>query len=101
MDWALPFSELLWRSAWAAIPLVIVAALLCRGLPMRPATRHTIWLAALSAFVLPIVLPRAPSIEFGVLIERTRGLADAVTRWIDRCQAATPVTVTVAETASD
>src|SRR5215510_14042528 len=63
MDWAFPGSTGLWQAAWAAIPVALVVALLCRLLPCRPATRHSLWIAALLALVVPLILPNAWRIE--------------------------------------
>lgn len=49
--------ESLWRNAWATAPLALVVIVLCRALPCRPATRHTLWLIALLGFVAPLFMP--------------------------------------------
>ena len=41
-------ADLLWRNAIAVIPLAILVGLLCRCLPSRPSTRHTMWLVKLA-----------------------------------------------------
>ncbi|MHC4428154.1 MAG: hypothetical protein ACYS0D_06065, partial [Planctomycetota bacterium] len=58
MDW-LP-TDLLWRNALAVIPLAIVVALLCRFVPCRPSTRHTLWLVVLIVLVVAPFLPSVP-----------------------------------------
>lgn len=63
MDWAIPSGTGLWQAALAAIPLVIFCAVFCRLLPLRAATRHTLWVATLAAFVLPLILPSAPNVS--------------------------------------
>ena len=50
-------ADLLWRNAIAVIPLAILVGLLCRCLPSRPSTRHTMWLVVLLWFVVPVLLP--------------------------------------------
>lgn len=49
--------ELLWRNALGVIPIAVAVALLTRWLPIRPATRHSLWLATLLFLLLPPVLP--------------------------------------------
>lgn len=61
MAWLAPVLEALWQNALAVIPLVTLVALLCRFVPMRPATRHTLWVIALVSFIAPNVLPEAPA----------------------------------------
>ncbi len=57
MEWAeIPLS-LLWRNAWAVIPLAVLVALVCRTVPCRPATRHALWVLVLLWFIVPLGLP--------------------------------------------
>jgi beta-lactamase regulating signal transducer with metallopeptidase domain len=49
--------DLLWRNALGVIPLAIGVAALARVLPMRPTTRHALWVAALVGFLAPPLLP--------------------------------------------
>lgn len=49
-----------WISAIAVLPITLVVAILCRLLPLRPATRHSLWLASLLSLFLPVLLPTAP-----------------------------------------
>lgn len=60
MPWFAMALESLWRNALSVVPLVALVAILCRYVPMRPATRHTLWLIALVSFFSPLVLPEAP-----------------------------------------
>lgn len=55
MELASRLVELLWIGALAAIPLSLLAAVLCRWGGCRPATRHAIWTAVLASFVLPFL----------------------------------------------
>lgn len=57
MDSWTTVADLLWRNAIAVIPLAILVALLCRWLPSRPSTRHTMWLVVMIWFVVPVLLP--------------------------------------------
>jgi len=60
MAWAGLATELLWRHAWAVIPLALLVALVCRCVRCRPATRHMLWVVVLLWFVAPLILPAAP-----------------------------------------
>ena len=62
MNWAPLAADLLWRNAWAVIPLAVLVACVCRCLPHRPATRHVLWLVVLLAFVVPLALPEFPTL---------------------------------------
>lgn len=46
----------LWTGGLAAIPLAVAVALLCRCVPMRPATRHALWAAVLVSFITPVMV---------------------------------------------
>jgi len=50
----------IWRFALAAIPLAVIVAVVCRCLPCRPSTRHTLWLTLLGLFLIAPLLPQAP-----------------------------------------
>ena len=50
-------TDVLWRSALAAVPLALLVAAACRWLPNRPATRHVLWLMVLLWMVLAPLLP--------------------------------------------
>ena len=57
----------LWQNALGVIPVVCVAAIICRIFPVRPATKHAIWTGVLVAFLLPPVfssknLPTLPTL---------------------------------------
>ena len=52
--------DLLWRGALAVIPLAIVVAIVCRWMPCRPSTRHTLWLIVLGFFAASPFMPRVP-----------------------------------------
>ncbi|MCP4593449.1 MAG: hypothetical protein GY842_22155 [bacterium] len=56
---ATPAAELLWRNALAVIPLAVLVAILCRWVPCRPWTRHTLWLIVLLWLIIPPVFPAA------------------------------------------
>ena len=58
--WATLASQLLVRTALAAIPLALVIAAVCRWMPARPATRHTLWLVLLAWFLVSPMLPGLP-----------------------------------------
>ena len=62
-------SDLLWRHALAAIPLILLIAGVTRWVPCRPATRHTLWLSALLWLLVAPFLPQAPSLS---IVTRTR-----------------------------
>lgn len=47
----------LWRNAFAAVPLILVVALVLRWVRCRPATRHGLWLMVLVWLVCPPLLP--------------------------------------------
>lgn len=49
-----------WRSAIAATLPLLMIGLACRLTPMRPATRHTLWLVALLWIGVSPMLPRSP-----------------------------------------
>ena len=70
MGWLLEVPDLLWRSAWAIVPLVLLVAAVCRWLPARPVTRHALWVIVLGAFLAPLFGPLLPT---GVIFA-TRGL---------------------------
>ncbi len=56
-DWLSTASDLLWRNAWAAAFLALVAAGVCRWWPCRPATRHSLWLGVLAWLVVGLLIP--------------------------------------------
>ena len=60
-------TDLLWRSALAVIPLAIVVAIICRWVPCRPSTRHTLWLIVLGFFAAAPFLSQVPVPEFAIL----------------------------------
>src|SRR6185503_12579970 len=45
--------EHLWRNALGAIPFAVLIALLCRVVPCRPSTRHSLWLILLISLLVP------------------------------------------------
>lgn len=49
-----------WISALAVLPITFGVAILCRLFPLRPATRHSLWLATLLSLFIPVLLPAAP-----------------------------------------
>lgn len=58
--WATLASQLLVRTALAAIPLALLIAGVCRWMPVRPATRHTLWLVLIGWFLVSPFLPGLP-----------------------------------------
>lgn len=58
--WATLASQLLVRTALAAIPLALLIAAVCRWLPARPATRHSLWLVLIAWFLVSPFLPGLP-----------------------------------------
>ena len=63
VGWASQTTDLLWRNGLTAIPLVLLTAAVCRCIPCRPATRHTMWLVVLAWLVTPSLLPEPPMPE--------------------------------------
>ncbi len=61
--WASSTIDLLWQNGLTAIPLVLLTAAVCRWIPSRPATRHTLWLVVLGWLVMPPLLPDPPTQE--------------------------------------
>ncbi|KAA0222159.1 MAG: hypothetical protein KJ057_03615 [Phycisphaerae bacterium] len=53
--WATSTADAMWTGALSAMPLAALAAVFCRVLPCRPATRHFIWLIVLLRFLSPFV----------------------------------------------
>src|SRR3989304_5733061 len=58
--WAFLTTDVLWRNGLTAIPLVLLTTAVCRWIPCRPATRHTMWLVVLAWLVTPTFLPEPP-----------------------------------------
>ncbi len=61
--WAEGIADSLWRAGWAVIPLAAVVALLCRWLPLRPSTRHVLWVGVLGWFAAAAVLLSLPAVQ--------------------------------------
>lgn len=61
-----------WLTALAAVPIAIGVSLVCRILPLRPATRHSLWLATLLTLFLPLLLPAAPVDVVAMQLESAR-----------------------------
>ena len=59
--------DILWRNAFAAIPVAIAVWLLGRCLPCRPSTRHAMWLIVLLVLLAPPNAPSAPDIHQAAL----------------------------------
>ncbi|NOT02737.1 MAG: hypothetical protein HOP29_19205 [Phycisphaerales bacterium] len=55
--WSTVAAEELWRHALAAVPLSLMIAVICRLLPGRPLTRHTLWLVVLVWLAVGPALP--------------------------------------------
>jgi len=70
--------EEIWRFALAAIPLAAIVAVVCRCLPCRPSTRHTLWLTLLLLFVLAPFLPGAPVPDLASLAGEEAGAVAAI-----------------------
>jgi len=62
--WATLASQHLVRTALAAIPLALIIAAVCRWMPARPATRHTLWLVLVAWFLVSPFLPGLPLWNF-------------------------------------
>ncbi len=58
-SWASLATDHLWRTAIATVPLTVLVLLICRCLPCRAATRHSLWVIVLSWFVISPILPDA------------------------------------------
>lgn len=63
MQWTIPAGFGLWQAALAVVPLAMLCGAICRLLPLRAATRHSLWVATLSALILPLILPGAPQLD--------------------------------------
>lgn len=59
--WAEGIVDSLWRAGLAVIPLAAAVALLCRWLPLRPSTRHVLWVGVLGWFAAAAVLVSLPA----------------------------------------
>lgn len=75
MDGALLY-EGLWRNALGVIPLVVAIALLCRFMPMRASTRHTLWTVALLSLFIPPIMPRIDVAGWFAASPETTEIAD-------------------------
>lgn len=60
MTWTSDIAGLLWRGAWAIVPLVLLVAAVCRWVPCRPVTRHVLWVVMLVSFLAPLAQPFLP-----------------------------------------
>ena len=67
-DLVLSAFDALWQQAFAVIPLVVAVVCLSRWLPLRPATRHMMWLTVLVWMVAVPLLPVAPSVQLSQFI---------------------------------
>ncbi|MFH1418663.1 MAG: M56 family metallopeptidase [Planctomycetota bacterium] len=61
-DWGLTTfglttADVLWRGALAVVPLALIVGAICRWVPCRPATRHTLWCCVLASLLVGLVLP--------------------------------------------
>lgn len=61
MAWIDFLAAQLWQHVWAVIPLALIAAAACRLSRCGPVTRHGLWVVVLLWFILPPLLPKAPS----------------------------------------
>src|SRR6185295_13993679 len=52
-------TDLLWRTALAAVPLIAVAWVACRAFPLRSSTRHALWVAVLAVLLVAPFIPAA------------------------------------------
>ena len=55
--WSFLLAGHLWPNALAAIPLALLVGAICRWVPCRPTTRHTLWLIVLLWFLGAPLLP--------------------------------------------
>ncbi|MGI9014375.1 MAG: M56 family metallopeptidase [Phycisphaerales bacterium] len=66
---AAAFFNQLWMSAIAIVPLTCIVLLLCTALPLRPSTRHSLWVLAIvltaAPFASVLFMPQAPSLAPG------------------------------------
>lgn len=61
MEWLDISLALLWRNAWAVVPLAFLVAAVCRWAPCRATTRHALWVLVLLWFIVPVLLPSLPA----------------------------------------
>lgn len=61
MAWIDFLAAQLWQHVWAVIPPALIAAVACRLSRCGPVTRHGLWVVVLLWFILPPLLPKAPS----------------------------------------
>src|SRR5262245_60765416 len=86
MDLSRLTAELLWPAALGAIPVAMVAAVICRLGWCRGATRHALWVSVLACFlapmavvlVRPMVASALPELPRVARREAARGVAPAV-----------------------
>ncbi len=57
--------ELFWRNALIAIPLTLGVMVLCRCAPLRPSTKHALWLIAMLSLLAPPTIPGAGLVRDG------------------------------------
>lgn len=69
MTWIEFLASHLWQYVWAVVPLALVAAVACRLSRCGPVTRHGLWVIVLLWFVVPPLLPPAPSASWLQRIE--------------------------------
>ncbi len=53
--------NVLWNNALTGVPVGLAVAALCRWSPLRPATRHVLWVGVLLWLIAPPIAPPAPS----------------------------------------
>ena len=57
--WVSAIIEVLCRNGLAVVPLAVLVAGICRWVPSRPATRHTLWLLVLLWLVVLTYVKKA------------------------------------------
>ena len=83
--WQMLPTDALWRGALSAIPVALLVAGVCRFLPCRHATRHTLWLLVLLWFLAAPFLPAPPlagvlaSSESTLIAKSSDAIPDPVT----------------------
>ena len=77
MAWIQLVAGQLWQHAWVVIPLALLAAFAGRALRCGPVTRHGIWVIVLFWFLLPPLLPPAPTARWLQELDRWTTPADS------------------------
>ncbi len=80
MDWAATAISELWRHAWAVVPVACGAVVLTRVMPLRPVTRHGLWVVVLLWFVAPLLIPKPPEDSIARVSALAERAADELAR---------------------